>query len=310
VTVRALVRPGLLVATALLLAAVAATGRAALWQDEGHVMVNRVAALHLPPDVPDFFRDAVERLAYLGPEPDRWRRESEITLKTSQEPGHFIHLEKLPADFEFPRSRYDFYQHLYARRAELLAAGQKADHLLPEIVGVLPYISIEIYDRLKVAFRQYRALLAEGRSTDLVEGNAILYAGWLGHYVADGANPNHASFHYDGWVGPNPASYRTAPGIHGLFEGDFVRATVSESDFSRLVGPAGLIDDPFAVFVEYVRGSGALIEELYRIEKDGGFDGAGTPEGFEFTVPRLALASTMLRDMWYTAWLASADEPG
>jgi hypothetical protein len=42
------------------------------WQDEGHVMVNQVAAEHLPEEVPAFFREAVDRLAYLGPEPDRF----------------------------------------------------------------------------------------------------------------------------------------------------------------------------------------------------------------------------------------------
>ena len=303
-------RACLTAAAAVLVTVAAGLGRAALWQDDGHVMVNRVAAMHLPSDVPEFFRDAVERLAYLGPEPDRWREDSEFTLKASQEPDHFIHLEEFPQDFAFPRSRYDFYQHLYARRGALLAAGAEADHLLPETVGLLPYITIEIYERLKVAFRQYRALRAEGRPTDLVEGNAILYAGWLGHYVADGANPHHASVHFDGWVGENQASYRTTPGIHGLFEGDFVREAISESDFSDGVGPARRIEDPFAAFLAYLRGSGALVEELYRIEKAGGFDGAGTPEGLGFTIPRLALASEMLRDLWYTAWMASAEEPG
>ena len=56
-------------------------------------MINRVAAEKLPSDVPAFLRNAAEQLAYLGPEPDRWREKSELALKLSQEPDHFIDLE-------------------------------------------------------------------------------------------------------------------------------------------------------------------------------------------------------------------------
>jgi hypothetical protein len=75
------------------------------WQDEGHVLVNQVAAEHLPDEMPQFFRDAVDRLAYLGPEPDRWRRASEYSLKESQEPDHFIKLEILHVNLDTLRSR-------------------------------------------------------------------------------------------------------------------------------------------------------------------------------------------------------------
>ena len=56
-------------------------------------MINRVAAEKLPSDVPAFLRNAADQLAYLGPEPDRWREKSELALKLSQEPDHFIDLE-------------------------------------------------------------------------------------------------------------------------------------------------------------------------------------------------------------------------
>jgi hypothetical protein len=69
-----------------------------------------------------------------------------------------------------------------------------------------------------------RELKREGKK-DLVrhaERNAVFYAGWLGHYVADAANPMHTTIHYDGWQGPNPNGYRTTKGIHWEFEGLFV----------------------------------------------------------------------------------------
>ena len=272
------------------------------WQDEGHVLVNRVAAQHLPEEIPRFFRDAVERLAYLGPEPDRWRRESELTLKASQEPDHFIKLE-LVGNLSSVRSRYEFYRMLYERRADPAAPGAvPADSLLPEHVGLLPYMTIEVYERLKVAIREYRALERAGEPTELVEGNIILYAGWLGHYAADGAQPHHASIHYDGWQGPNPQGY-AGPGIHARFEGDFVRGGgIRAEDICARVGPPAHLDDPFADFLSFLNESQRLIEETYEIDKAGGFSGAGTERAREFTLVRLAAASQLLLDLWYTAW--------
>ncbi len=276
------------------------------WQDEGHVLVNRVAAEGIPEEMPAFFRNAVDRLEYLGPEPDRWREESEVTLKSSQEPDHFINLDVLGSDFEFDRDRYDFYTKLYEWRAELASSGRDGDHLLPDRVGLQPYITIEIFDRLKVAFRQYRKLLGEGVPTELVEGNVILYAGWLGHYVADGAQPHHTSVHFDGWQGPNPEGY-AGPGIHARFEADFVRRNVKAEDFSHLVGPPRYLEDPFADYLSFLRASHELTEELYRIDKAGGFEGVGTEGGQQFAQARLAAGSQMLLNLWYTAWLDAGE---
>ena len=278
------------------------------WQDEGHVLVNQVAAEHVPDEMPEFFRNAVDRLAYLGPEPDRWRRVSEYSLKASQEPDHFIKLEVLDVDLDTLRSRYDYYRMLYERRASPHARkGVHPDSLLPEHVGLLPYITIEGYERLKVAFRQYRQLQASGGDTELVEGNIILYAGWLGHYVADAANPHHTSVHYNGWQGPNPEGY-AGPGIHARFEGDFVRsAGIRAEDFSDRLGPPQLLQDPFADFLALVYESQGMVEETYRLDKNGGFEGAGSDRGLEFTLERLAAGSQMLLDLWYTAWVTSTD---
>ena len=299
-----------LIAWAVRLHLVLASAHAGLaWQDEGHLMVNRVTAEQVPDDMPAFFRAAADRLAYLGPEPDRWRRDSEFTLKASQEPDHFIKLEVIDGiELGSIRSRYEFYGVLYDRRAEPeTRGGVHPDSLRPEHVGLLPFVAIEIYDRLKVAFREYRALRSSGGDSGLVEGNIVLYAGWLGHYVADAANPNHASMHYDGWREPNPLGY-AGPGIHGRFEGEFIRgAGIQPGDFSDRVGPAERLEDPFIEFLDLVYESQELVEELYRLDREGGFDGSGSEEGLEFALDRLAAGSQMLLDLWYTAWLASRE---
>ena len=48
------------------------------WGNEGHVYVNRVAAQKIPTSMPLFLRRAIVEIAYLGPEPDRWRSPSEF----------------------------------------------------------------------------------------------------------------------------------------------------------------------------------------------------------------------------------------
>jgi hypothetical protein len=80
------------------------------WGYEGHIFVNRVAAEKLPPEVPAFLRSAVAELAYLGPEPDRWRENSDAALTSAQEPDHYIDLERITWLDRLPEGRYEFYQ--------------------------------------------------------------------------------------------------------------------------------------------------------------------------------------------------------
>jgi hypothetical protein len=122
---------------------------------------------------------------------------------------------------------------LYAKRA---ATRTNPDEFLPENVGLQPYITMEIFERLKVAFRDYRSLKQAGKDSAPVEQNAIFYAGWLGHYVADGSQPLHTSTDYDGWVGANPDGFTTQHGIHRRFENDFVNRTISAKDFASMIG--------------------------------------------------------------------------
>jgi hypothetical protein len=48
---------------------------------------------------------------------------------------------------------------------------------------------------------------------------------------------------------------------------------------------------------------------VYQLEKVGGFEGAGSAESRQFIAQRMAYGATMLRDLWYTAWLDSAADP-
>ncbi len=278
---------------------------AVAWGNEGHTDINRVAAERIPASMPRFMRRAaaVTEIAYLGPEPDRWRNPAEFALKNSQEPDHFLDMERVAWLDPLPKGRYEFLRKLYEKRA---STTDHPDDYLPEHVGLQPYITMEVYGRLKAAFREYRQLLAAHQPTQAVQQAIIFYAAWLGHYVADGSQPLHTTIQYNGWVGPNPNGYTTQHSIHSQFETAYVAANITDKDFSGLVKAPERIDDPFAGYVAYLRNSNSLVENVYSLEKAGGFTGKGSPAALDFTTHRLAAGSQMLLDLWYTAWIESA----
>jgi hypothetical protein len=273
------------------------------WGNEGHTYVNRVAAQNMPADMPRFLRRSVEEIAYLGPEPDRWRNPAEFALKNAQEPDHFIDLERVDWLNPLPPGRYEFYRKLYEKRA---ATTDHSDDYLPERVGLQPYIVMEVFGRLEAAFREYRHMRELHQRTVSVERAIVFYAGWLGHYVADGSQPLHTTIQYNGWVGPNPKGYTTQHGIHALFETTYVAQNITAADFAGQVHSPERLSDPFQQYVHYLRESNQQVETVYALEKAGGFSGKGNPEAFTFTTRRLAAGAQMLLNLWYTAWLNSA----
>jgi hypothetical protein len=275
------------------------------WEQEGHRIINKLAASNLPADVPAFLRSqaAIDEIEYLGPEPDRWRSRAEPELSAAQSPEHFIDFEAADALGALPHKRLEF-------EAKVFAAGQR-----PEVIGLQPWEADEVWERLKAAMRQYRAMLAAGQDTKSganvdtkpVEAAILFYAGWLGHYVGDGSQPLHVSVKYNGWVGPNPNGYTTSHQIHHVFEGPFVAANIHAPEVQAKMTAVKLIEgDMFDAYVAYLRHTGTHVEKVYQFEKAGGFIGAGTPESRDFTAARLADGASMLRDMIYTAWIDSA----
>ena len=296
---------GLRIAAAVVLLPVMAATPAFGWGSDGHRMINRLGGQMLPADVPAFLRspEGLNALEYFGPEPDRWRNPTEPELNAAQAPEHFIDMEWADLVGPLPRKRYDF--------VRALAAAQAAHPdipLTPEKVGLQPYVTDEVYERLKSAMREYRGLLAGGKDTKPVECEIVFLAGWLGHYVGDGSMPLHTSIQYNGWTGPNPNGYTTGHHIHALLESVYVAANVKPADFAALIPTkATVLGDVFTEYVGYLRHSNSLVEKTYQLEKTGAFAGAGTPEGKAFVDDRLAAGAAELRDIIYTAWVRSAD---
>jgi hypothetical protein len=272
------------------------------WGEVGHRITGEAAALEMPPSMPAFFRNAAGQLGYLNPEPDRWRDRGEGTidpaLNQAGAPEHFIDIEMAPpavlAQALKARDRYAYLD-------TLAAANVKASTM-----GFLPFVMLEWAQKLRIDFRNWRA--APDSLKPWIEARIIDDAGILGHYVADGANPAHTTIQYNGWTGANPNGYATDNRFHARFESIYVGAHVKTADLTaRMDTVAVVFPDLRAAIVAYLHESNAQVEPMYKLDKAHPFEANTTaPENKTFAVARLAAGATMLRNIWWTAWVTSA----
>jgi hypothetical protein len=274
------------------------------WGEVGHRLIGEAAARHVPAEMPPFFRQAVGQLAYLNPEPDRWRQPRDVApldaaMDPAYAPDHYVDLELLPPDALWARDR-----HAYAD--SLRAAGVSAS-----AAGFAPYRVLELSARLREEFRLWRKA-TDPRERLWIEQRILNDAGVLGHYVADLANPAHTSIHHNGWQGDNPKGYTTAqsrPGFHGRFESAFVESHVTYDELDPLVRREARVQLPLRDSVlAYVQRSHGELTRLFDLERQEAFGRETRGAGHErFALERLAAGADMLRDVWWTAWVSSAD---
>jgi hypothetical protein len=269
--------------------------KAFAWGDEGHRYVNRVAAQKLPNDMPAFFKNAAARLEFLGPEPDRWRDNKELffALRELNAPDHFIDMEKTEDFQNLPNDRYKYGNWLRSQGKD------------PKDIGYLPYSILEYYEKIQVLFRLWRDP-QQAADREQIEQNIVYYAGVLGHYVADGAQPLHTSNHYNGWSGSaNPELFTREP-LHWRFEGEYVKVQIKAEDFSGLVNTATTLNDAFADSMKFLFDSNSHVVQLYRMDKTARWDvNNRNAESKQFVAKRLAAGSQMLSNLWYTAYVNS-----
>lgn len=284
------------------------------WGGVGHDLANRAAANMLPPEMPAFFLEATERLADLASEPDRWRSEDYGVLKRGTTPDHFVDFEYV-ADIldpeHAPLDRYAFLQLLIDKDVA------KRNEVELFNVGFGPYRAAELAERLELEFCR-RALLRDpglmpkeaGAAEKAlgVEQSILWTAGTLGHYVADLANPHHATKHYNGWTGPNPRGYATDRETHRRFESDFVGRSATELGIVLLVPLRPKLRSNYLVEIwRHAQSANALAVDLYEVDCTGAFlPGAEASEvglrGLRFAHERLAAGAALLRDLWFSAW--------
>ncbi len=281
------------------------------WGAVGHRMAAQAAVETLPrgeaepggeAGVPAFFLEALDQLIWLNPEPDRWRDRRFPEMDEAWRYDHYIDLENIPdpAILEEATDRWDFFK-------RLLEAGVEN----PKVeVGFAPFAALELHQRLTSSFARWRAE-EDPQVRRFLEARIIEDAGVLGHFVTDLSQPHHTTIHFNGWDEaqvPNPEGYTTDRGFHSRFESRFVQTHVTyDHILPRVEREVQVFENPRQAIFEYVRASNAEVEELYRIDRDHGFGPEDPhPVSLAFASERIAVGATMLRDLWWTAWVASA----
>jgi hypothetical protein len=270
----------------------------ARWGMYGHEIAGRAAATHLPADMPAFFRDATEQLAYLNPEPDRWRGDGFRELNEAKRYDHYVDFEIIPDSI---MARPDRFQYLMGLQ-DIGLENPARD------AGLLPFRIVEMYQSLVVAWRRWRAE-EDPAKRRFIEERIINDAGIMGHYVLDGSNPHHTTVHFDGWNPdfPNPRGFTTERGFHSRFETQFVGANIRGEELLPHIREARRIGDVREDVMAYLLESHSHLERLYELEQMEAF-GRDTrnPAHKEFAIQRMTAGANMLRDLWWSAWLESA----
>ena len=271
------------------------------WGEQGHYIVNEAATVALPTDMPHFFYKTFPELIWLAYDPDRWKGGGK-SLDAANDPDHFLDFEYVEG-LNLPESRYEFIDLMYTSGRLRRFGIHNAE------AGFVPWRIAEVTQKLEVEFRNWRRAAPGSTERAIIERDIIHFAGILGHYAGDSANPHHATISYNGWVQPNPNNYAIDCGTHSRFESNFVsRAVRAEDVHPKVTAPPKQYTNYFQAGLDSIKSSHKLVEALYRIDRDGGFDPFKpvNREGFEFATDRLAAGATLLRDLWWSAWLNSA----
>lgn len=301
------------------------------WDYHGHRTVNQLALKSLPADFPEFVREpgAIERVSFLGGEPDRWRNTPDFTMKHSggSWTDHYCDVEQLTnagLDLRTLTSfRFDFVVQFAAGRAAhadkfpAINLAKNVDHTA-EWPGFAPWAITEWFGRLRSGFGYLKVLEELGAPDEIANAKAnILYVmGVMGHYVGDCAQPLHTTKYHNGWTGDNPKGYSNWPGIHSWVDGGFVaKAGIAFDGLGVRVTPASAIslalredgrDPMFVAVMDYLLAQHELVEPLYQLEKEGklshGRDEAIVPEGRAFVEGQLLKGGQMLGAIWLAAW--------
>ena len=293
------------------------------WGTNGHRIISRIAAENLPPSVPAFLRSpmAIDAIETLGAEEDRIKGAGQ-SWDDDNDPGHFLDVDdaegvagvvKLAA---LPKSMDDY--------AKALATVNQD----PYREGFLPYTIMDGFERVRKDFAIWRvddymekhatgerkAKYAKDRV--LREMLTLRDIGDWGHFVGDGSQPLHVTYHFNGWGDfPNPNGYSQSHRIHSMFESEFVNAHVKPSDVRKHVKPylpmrppSSLSQSDIAMLVGgYLSITSLAVPKVYEIEKAGGF-AAATPAAIDFTAEQLAHGVDAFRDMVGLAWEDSVNQ--
>ena len=266
------------------------SSNAVAWWEKGHRIATACAVEVMPEEAPAFFREQGEILEYLSGEADRWKRYGP-TIRAAERPNHYVDLEMLNEDVSqiaFPSDRYKALRGYFEK-------GEK-------IPGLLFYQIVEYYERLLGSFHAYRAHPEDPGIRHAV----ISYAGILAHYAEDLSQPLHLTIHYDGRVNAR-GEVVSNKGIHKRFEGPMVDRYVEVEDCRKFMRAPVVLEEVAEAVKKALLTSHGYVDEVYRQDDAGKYE---TPDRASKALvrARLAFGAQFLSDLWYTAWMRSAEE--
>lgn len=276
---------------ALLVAAVLSPFASGWWA-AGHTCIVRAAVSSLPADMPGFFRQGADHIAFYSMEPDLWAGRDVPALRSSERPNHYLDLELLEGR-ELPPTRQEF--HALCRELKLE----------PETVGTLPYAIREWYDRLVLAFAEYRRFPEE----EAIRSKILYVAGVLSHYTADASQPLHCTVHYDGRLKPDGSSPRSGvhlqmdalPGQLGLRPEEIAPKTEVMT-----------VENAFQAALASIRQSHRRVRLVYQVAErlppaDEPLEGEADRDVRALAVECCAAGAELTATLWCSAWIDSAD---
>jgi hypothetical protein len=300
------------------------------WGVRGHTVANLAAVEGIPEDGPTFLKAQEAYIGHLGTIPDTWRGYTEPYLRISEDANHGWYTEQFDFIPNPPHSRTEFILRVYDQYLKTKAADPDRAKLLNiRYTGLQAYSIMEGYERMKAGMRLYRAVdspqqaraniastLAAisplfsdaGQVKQMLANDIAFYMGWVGHYVADAAQPLHNSMHHDGWSGANPKGYTRDPEIHGRFESRYVDLIeTSAPDLVKYMRKdARHLDDVWKATLDHSIEARDSVEDVYRADQRGALQKKDDQEARELVYKRLAAGASFLRDLVYTAWIESA----
>jgi hypothetical protein len=317
---------------ALACAALTVAPQLGAWGFRGHTVANLAAVESIPADGPAFLKAYKAYIGHLGPIPDTWRSPTEPYLRISEDPNHGWYTEQFDFIKEIPRSRTEFTLRVYDEYLRVSKGDPEHARLLNvRYTGLQAYSMMEGYERVKAGMRLYRLATAKEKTyrfgnlgemygsispvfkdgdqvRSILANDVAFYMGWLGHYIADAAQPLHNSQHHDGWNGDNPKGYTRDPEIHGRFETNYVDLiAVTEGDVLPYVPKeARRLEDPWTAILDHMIQARNSVEDVYRLDLRGAFKDPKDAGARKLVHTRLASGAAFLRDLVYTAWIESA----
>ncbi|MBY0455752.1 MAG: hypothetical protein K2V38_00285, partial [Gemmataceae bacterium] len=204
--------------------------------------------------------------------------------------NHFLDLEDLD-DKKLPgTNRYEAYKLIYTDLKKE-----------PNKVGMLPYSIMEYYERLMVAFYDYR----KDQKNPAIPMKCLVYGGVLTHYTGDAAMPLHTTRDFDGRVQKDGTVKQK--GIHAKLDAFPEKNKITPEEVCRGL-EAKKIDDVWSHVNKFIAESHTHIGKCYEFDAAGAFD-KPTDESRAFVLGRVKAAAQLTLDLWWTAWVKSEKLP-